>query len=387
MESTTVRGNPILNWIISGKFEKFYTRKVRLAAHASMWLIILILQTILVYVNYNESLSACLAFGLRNMLSIMFFFYFILYFVVPDLILKGRFILGILCLTIPFFVNSLFNYIACVFIQHNLVIQDPVTKKSIETIVNDGVFSVSLLHRTLKGAWFFASAAAPSAVLKLVLDIIRGTIRQLNMERDKVDLELDFLKAQLNPHFLFNTLNNIYTLSLKGDQQASGLILHLSSMMRYTLYESDTPVVLLQNEVDFMRNYTELERVRYGKKANIRFECNEEEIDNQQIGPLLMFPFVENAFKYGQCNAAGKCEILIKIQADGPFVQIEIGNSKNEATMAKSDVGGIGQSNSRKRLELLYPGRHTLNIEDTPDYYKVILSLTLANYNQNGTKN
>lgn len=379
MESTTVRGNPILNWIISGEFEKFYTQKVRLAAHATMWLLILILQTTLVYVNYNESLATCLAFGARNMLGIMFFFYFILYFVVPYFILKGRFILGVICFTIPFFVHSLLNYLTCLFIHNNLVVHDPVTKESVETIVNEGIFGVSLLHRTLKGAWFFASAAAPSAVLKLVLDIIRATIRRLNMERDKVDLELDFLKAQLNPHFLFNTLNNIYTLSLKGDQQASGLILHLSSMMRYTLYESDTPQVLLQNEIDFMRNYTELERVRYGKNADIRFECNEQEISDQQIGPLLMFPFVENAFKYGQSNALGKCEILISIQAKGPQIKIEIGNSKNEETMVKSDVGGIGQSNSRKRLELLYPGRHTLHIEDTTDYYKVILSLTLAN--------
>lgn len=379
MESTTVRGNPILNWIISGEFEKFYTKRVRLAAHASMWLIILILQTILVYANYNESLSACLAFGARNMFSIMFFFYFILYFVVPDLILRGRFIPGIICIAIPFFVNSLFNYITCVFIHNNLTIHDPVTKESIEKIVNEGLFSASLFNRTLKGAWFFATAAAPSMVIKLVLDIIRSTIRRLNIEKDKLDLELDFLKAQLNPHFLFNTLNNIYTLSLKGDQQASGLILHLSSMMRYTLYESDTPQVSLQNEVAFMRNYTELERVRYGKNAEIRFECNDQEINDQQIGPLLMFPFVENAFKHGQSNAAGKCEVLIRIKANGPQVQIEIGNSKNEATIVKREVGGIGQSNSCKRLELLYPGRHTLHIEDTADYYKVILSLTLAN--------
>ncbi|MBV7533805.1 sensor histidine kinase [Chitinophaga sp. sic0106] len=244
-------------------------------------------------------------------------------------------------------------------------------------IIADGAFGKPAIHRMLRGTWAFTTSVAPCIVAKLVLDIIRHITRTLRLEKDRLDMELNFLKSQLNPHFLFNTLNNIYMLSLKGAEQASDLILHLSEMMRYTLYDSDTPMVELQDDVAFLKNYTELERVRYGAKAIIIFEYNEEEVGEQLISPLLMFPFVENAFKYSHVGNDGKCHVAIRISASGSFLTMSVRNSKNSVNNVPKEVGGIGQANSRKRLELLYPGKHQLDIQDEEDTYSVTLSLNL----------
>ncbi|NSL90196.1 sensor histidine kinase [Chitinophaga solisilvae] len=313
------------------------------------------------------------------MLVLVFGFYFIMYFVLPELILKGHYLAGFFGIIFPFFVNSLINYGACLIVYgFSMKVKDQETADTVIKIAKGGFMGVILSTLSPKAMWFYVSAMGPFVVFKMVLDTIRSATRRLRMSRDKLDLELSFLKSQLNPHFLFNTLNNIYTLSLKGAPEASDLILHLSAMMRYTLYESDTQLVYLRDEVEFMRNYTELERIRYGSRADITFEYDEAEIADQKIGPLLMFPFIENAFKYGQVTSDGQCHIHIKIHANGPLLKMSVCNSKGERP-EKKEVGGIGQKNSRKRLELLYPGRHSLLIEDISDKYNVTLSIALSN--------
>jgi histidine kinase len=380
-----MRGNKLLNWISSGEFERFYTHKVRVAAHMTMWLFILIIQFMLVKTAYNESNSVTLAFAVRNVSAPLFFFYFVVYFVIPVLLLKGRIIPGIIGILLALFAYSILSYITCLFVHANLEIRGQATKTYVDKLVASGLFSKYSFQVTMKSLWWYITSVAPCLAINLALNIIRKTTSSLRMERDKLDLELNFLKSQLNPHFLFNTLNNIYTLSLSGNPLASDLILHISGMMRYTLYESDAQLVPLKKEVEFLRNYIELESVRYGPNADIRFECNEDEINEQMIGPLLVFPFVENAFKHGQNNSTGKSLVKVSIKTDGPGLIFEIINSINELKGIKKTVGGIGQANSRKRLELLYPGQHLLTIENTADLYKV--KLIIAYPVNHGTKN
>ncbi|SHM03575.1 Histidine kinase [Chitinophaga jiangningensis] len=366
-----------MRWITSGAFDKFYTRRVSIFAHLLMWFLLYTLHTVILITSFSESLIICQAFALRNVLAIAFCFYFIMYLVVPYFISKGRYIPGIILLVVPVFGYHVINYTCTWLISNYLEITVPSVRQVCNAVLADGIFGKAAYRRMVRGSWPFVSAVAPCIVAKLVLDIIRNITRTLRLEKDRLDMELNFLKSQLNPHFLFNTLNNIYMLSLKGAEQASDLILHLSEMMRYTLYDSDTPLVELQDDVAFLKNYTELERVRYGAKANIIFEYNEEEISDQLISPLLMFPFVENAFKYGHVGNDGQCHVTIRITADGPLLTMSVSNSKNSVNNVPKEVGGIGQANSRKRLELLYPGKHKLDIQDCADTYSVTLSLNL----------
>ncbi len=369
--------NSLTQWIASGAFEKFYTPKVRIVAHVCIWIILYILHVLLVKSNYGESWPVCFIFAFRNIFFIAFSFYFLMYLVIPKWILKGQYILGIIGLIMPLVVYSLSSYYVNVLVLKYLTIHNPYVSNQCRQIVSEGAFTQTAMLRMIRNSWAALTAILPCIVAKLGLDFLRNITRILRLEKDQLDMELNFLKAQLNPHFLFNTLNNIYMLSLKGAEQAPDLILHLSEMMRYTLYESDTAKVDLQHEVAFMRNYTELERVRYGAKANIVFDCNEEEITDQQISPLLMFPFLENAFKYGHVGQDGKCHVLININANGQLVTMSVSNSKSETSNQPKEVGGIGQANSRKRLELLYPEKYTLDIRDEGNIYSVTLSINL----------
>lgn len=370
-----MRKSTLLNRISSGELEQRYTPLVRLAAHTIMWLVILLIQFVLYETSYTEPALAAFLFALRNMLTTAFSFYFVVYYVIPALFRKGGIVAGILCLPVLFIIANLLNYATCRIIYTNALPVDNVTVVTVRQIAESAPLGRFMLNHTLKASWGYVTSAASVIAIKLALDIIRQTTRQLRVERDKLDLELNFLKSQLNPHFLFNTLNNIYTLSLKGSPRASDLILHLAAMMRYTIYESDAPQVPLKKEVEFLRNYIDLERVRYGSDAEVRFECNEEEIKDQEIAPLLIFPFVENAFKHGQAGN-GKCMVQVKINAGSKTIAFQILNSKGDKNTVRRSVGGIGQANSKKRLELLYPDNHQLTIEDLPDQYKVNLILT-----------
>ncbi|MGN6800854.1 MAG: sensor histidine kinase [Ginsengibacter sp.] len=188
-------------------------------------------------------------------------------------------------------------------------------------------------------------------------------------------MERDFLKAQLNPHFLFNTLNSIYALTLRKDDQAPRVITQLSEMMRYTLYESDSQLVPLEKELNYINNYVKLERTRYKQNANIVCEIDDSQVDGHLIAPLLTFTFIENAFKYGLKDRKNGF-VRLFISFEGNTFNFLIGNDKTEQ-LKKTEYGGIGLQNAKKRLQLLYPGKHSLLIKDEGDTFTVELSINL----------
>lgn len=184
--------------------------------------------------------------------------------------------------------------------------------------------------------------------------------------------ELTYLKAQLQPHFFFNTLNNIYSLALIQSKDTAPLVAKLAEMMRYILYKSDEKLVSLKEEVAFLQNYVEVERIRYRSAIKINFET--QGIDEEsKISPLLLLPFIENAFKHG----------IEEEEKDG-FVNIIICKTEDELTLevsnsiakTKENLGGIGLVNVKKRLEILYPNSHLLAIENDGIVYNVNLTLT-----------
>lgn len=209
----------------------------------------------------------------------------------------------------------------------------------------------------------------------------------LSHERDKKELqsqnlasELNFLKSQINPHFLFNTLNNLYALSLKKSDQAPETVLMLSEMMRYMLYECNVEKVPLKKEINYLNNYLELEKIRLGHDFDINFNVHGE-VDDLQIAPLMFIPFIENSFKHGVNNliSDGFVHIDLYITDGKLFMQIK-NNSGHDILKNKvnQNIGGIGLINIKRRLKLIYPNKHKLDINQTENTYSVNLNIQLA---------
>ncbi len=196
----------------------------------------------------------------------------------------------------------------------------------------------------------------------------------IKAEAEKVNAELSFLKAQINPHFLFNTLNNIYTLSLMNSEHTSESIMKLSNIMRYVTDDVTQDFVPLQQDLDCIKNYVDLQKLRLGRKTIVNFEVDGE-VTNQKIAPLILMSFVENTFKYGVSKQIDSA-IGIKIVINSDAVTFECENAVFERPSNLPDrTGGIGIANTKQRLSHLYPEKYTLNIQEADGVFKVKLIL------------
>ena len=179
--------------------------------------------------------------------------------------------------------------------------------------------------------------------------------------------------SQLHPHFFFNTLNNIYSLALKQDKDTATLVAKLAEMMRYMLYKADEKWVLLKEETEFIRNYVDVEHIRY--RAAITINLDMQGIDSQsRIAPMLLLPFIENAFKHGVEEEQQQGFVSIIICKTHKELTLEVQNSIATKT---PQSGGIGLINVKKRLGILYPNRHHLDIQHNQKFYHVSLTLAL----------
>lgn len=200
--------------------------------------------------------------------------------------------------------------------------------------------------------------------------------REAQLEKDKIRLEFDFLKAQISPHFLFNTLNNIYSFSIKSPDKVPDTILRLADLMRYTLYETKSEFVPLTKEISFLDSYMKLQRIRHEADADLTYTVAGEP-DELTIAPLMLIVFVENAFKHGLEASIRVGWVHIELIIDCGTLRLEVANSTSPVEKKRGVVGGIGLSNVRKRLELLYPGRHQLLIIPQTHEYRVNLIIDL----------
>jgi two-component system LytT family sensor kinase len=212
-----------------------------------------------------------------------------------------------------------------------------------------------------------------SSLLKFTTDWFVNERVQRNLESEKKDMELQFLKSQLNPHFLFNSLNNIYSLAYQKSEKTADAILKLSEMMRYMIYESNDSWVELSKEIEYVQSYVELQKLRFKDGAAVEININGE-IDGQKIIPLILISFVENAFKHGVANDT-KDPIKINIIANKKILHFSVTNRKN--TSNKDAMGGVGLNNVERRLQLLYPDRYKLNIVNSATHYTSELMLNL----------
>ena len=301
-----------------------------------------------------------------HLLCQMIFCYPLLYFLVPSFFWKKKYkqficLLLLLWIAVAFFRYAVFTYAYNPIMQELKLYVNPVPM----------VFMNSILQ-TITGPAFISFSFIS---IKFFKDWQQKQKDNFNLQKENSNAELQLLKAQIHPHFLFNTLNNIYSFTLNKSPQAKDIVKKLEDMLHYMIEECEQPLVPVKNEIKIMQDYFELERIRYGNSLDMQVEITGN-YDNKVISPLLMIPFVENSFKHGTSKMLRNPWIKLFIQADENMLHFTLTNSKpaDEITNRK---GGIGLNNVKKRLVLLYPSNHLLTIESTVNTFTVNMQIPL----------
>ncbi len=340
-----------------GKAYHFISR--RIVYHTFFWVVLFLI--LLVWEGTSNGLYFSFTNELINLLFYMVIVYFNLKYLIPQYLYEdkiwtylGLLLLATLVLTPIKLIIFYFKFNQYPALQNNLVTTQ---------------WSQFLLT-------FFITSA--STVGKIISDWTADRRERQELKTKTMQSELKFLKTQINPHFLFNTLNSLYALTLKKSDNAPQIVIQLSEMMRYMLYECNESSVLLSNEVKYIQNYLALERLRQSEGIEINFQVHGD-VSGKKIAPLLFTPFLENSFKHGLNNQIkeGYVNILLEVEDDSLLFFIENSKSSSIPTQSRKRSGGIGLTNLRRRLKILYPDRHKLEIHDTPNSYSVSLEISL----------
>jgi len=213
-----------------------------------------------------------------------------------------------------------------------------------------------------------------STVYNLVAQKIKGDTLSAKVQKENLTSELSFLRSQINPHFLFNVLNNITALVRMKSNDLEPTVMKLSSLMQYMLYETDEEKVVVRSEVEYLQAYMDLQKQRYGDELTllVLFDVKEEW---HTIEPMLLIPFVENAFKHG--GALQHPEIYVSLSVMNSELRFTVKNKFEDSKTIKDKTSGIGLANVKRRLELLYPGKHVLKIDKQTDWFIIDLQITL----------
>jgi two-component system, LytTR family, sensor histidine kinase AlgZ len=292
----------------------------------------------------------------------IFFSYPLVYGAIPHLLLKGKvtlfFLLTLAWGGVGLFIDSGFRSFMLIPLQEAM---------GLDHIVPRGPMASCYLCMT-------TSAASPMIIKFFKLCTIKQREWMLT-QKEKLTAELQLLKAQVHPYFLFNTLNNIYSFSVDQSPKTPGLILKLSSLLSYMLYDCNAEQVRLEKEIEMMKNYIDLEKERYDNKLEISWNV-EGNVRDQFISPLLMLPFLENAFKHGVSEQIENPWLSIDISVKSDILRCKIANSKNE--FATRGETGVGIKNVQKRLDFIYSGSYELKLNDEGNFFVVALMLKLT---------
>lgn len=357
--------------IVNFDFDKYYTPKRRFGIHLSVWLFYTLIIQVGYHLGYRFSLITSILLAVRITVCNIVVFYLLFYFVIPKTINKNKILLFVVSIFLLLEVWLIFNhYFYVLLYKFGVSLDFGALDKIMETTAKKSIIDIIKPKNVLAYIFDILSSISPVLFLKIGFDLSKtyamsvkanNEIERLNYEN--LAIENKFLTAQLNPHFLFNTLNNLYALSIKKSDIAPNFILRLSDIMRYTLYDASVKKISINKEIDFIENYFEMEKMRYPTDYLIEKEIN---VDNPslEIEPLLFFVFIENAFKYG-------------LKSDNPFLKMKLNVKDNNLLFdiqndfllkpnTNNEFRGIGVENIRRRLELLYPNNYKLKIEKSP---------------------
>jgi sensor histidine kinase YesM len=299
----------------------------------------------------------------RALLITMLFSYIIVYFLVPRFYMKKKYIWFGVGVLLAFALSQFVSVIYKVF------------------ELNQTAFQVIGNVKSLR-AGYIRGFGNPPLICGLLLSL--KTLKNWHLEQLKTETlamenasaEIQLLKAQVHPHFLFNTLNNIYAFTLNNKPYAGLLVQKLSGMLNYMVHECDEKLVPIEKEIKLVLDYMDLEKVRYGERLSMQVAITGD-LHQKMIAPLLMIPFVENSFKHGTSQIIGHPWIKMFISVKQHTLRFELENSKPSVTASARETKGIGLNNVQKRLQLIYNGRHRLFINETEEAYRVWLEVDL----------
>ncbi len=346
-------------------------QKLRLLIHLFFWILVLAFYTLL-FGHENRDYPGSFKFVIILLPITMATTYFLNYFLVPRFLLTKKYF--------RFFLYFLYTIIISITLELNAVIF---------SLINISKYGMDQMSPASFNIFYLIAANYLVVFLAVSIKLLNHWYQVQNenllLEKEGMEIELKLkeaelklLKAQIHPHFLFNTLNNLYGLALSGSEKTPDTVLKISSLLDFMLYRSTQPRVKLQEEIAYIKDYIELEKLRYHR---INIEWKEYGgLDDHYIAPMLLQPFIENAFKHGTSHDIQqpwlKVKISIRDHADLTFI---VRNSKSpESQMDQSGyTEGIGLKNVKKRLNILYPGHHRLEIEEAPDEFGIQLELSL----------
>ncbi len=264
---------------------------------------------------------------------------------------------------------------------------------SLTTFTYHGMYYLSTGDWNVAGTWFRGTypqflgimvslsftAVVMVMIVKFTKDWLKDQKRTQELEKEKLETELKFLRSQFNPHFLFNTINSIHFLIEKDSKRASDTLSKFSDLLRYQLYECNEPKIPLKKEVHYLANFVALEKLRVSKNVPVVLDVSEN-VNGAQIAPFILMPFVENAFKHVSKGKQQQNFIRISLEQQEKQIQFTVENSQDTVEPKSRDAvyyGGIGLTNVKRRLDLLYPQQHTLKIDSQNNTYSVQLTIDL----------
>ncbi len=345
------------------------------AAHAFFWMAVLVF-FVLYFGREAESYRQSLLFVTLLLPVALATTYFLTGILVPRYLLPGQYA--------RFGLYAFYTLVASVYLELVVLVLSFIFLAGYEIrAMNPATLDVFGLVVGLYVVVFLAMTANLAARGRR-LQAARAEAEKARLEAELRlrETELARLKSQMHPHFLFNTLNNLYGLTLEGSEAAPDVVLRIAELLDYILYRCERPFVPLAGEVEHLRTYLELERLRYDERVQVSFDVDRG-LPEVCIAPLLFVPLVENSFKHGASRAAGASWIRIRLQATGRNLCFTIENSKPMET-CESEVGkasGIGIENVRRRLALLYPGAHVIDIRNEAEQFSVYLQLPFRECN------
>ena len=293
--------------------------------------------------------------------------HFVVDFLLPKFYFRNRFYMFSFLLALTILVNPILSYLVRTFVVDIYI--DP----------NPAPYSFYNFFATVL---IFVFGLAPLAWFKIAAHLREDLLFHEKLDNDRLkallklkETELKLLKSQLHPHFLFNTLNNLYSLALEKSDKTPDLIIRLGDMLSYIIYDCSSDKVPLTKEIDFIESFIELQKVRY-ESCDILFNI-EGDISNKSIAPMLLHTFIDNSFKHGAAKNPGKSWIKISIESYNGTFDFLIVNNKVQGQENKEKGAGIGIDNTKKRLDYLYRERYELKIDDSGNEYSVFLSLKL----------
>ncbi|GAB4033900.1 hypothetical protein GCM10028774_18480 [Spirosoma jeollabukense] len=351
--------------------------KDQVLVHGLLWIAVTLFQLYIhTWILKGAPWQAYLTVMLFDLPTIIISYYLFASVGLPKLY-SGKRLWVVVCLGLIYTLNTLANYVLYNWIANTYHILTTVPK----AFGNDGFLHALFGKNTLLINWSFTlSTLAIPVAGKIVKDMLMVRTKAAELERDNLKLELQFLQSQIQPHFILNSLNSVYSMVAGTNDEAGSVVLRLSQMLRYALYETANPTISLVREMEFLQEYIGLEAIRQHERTTLSFH-HDGPLEPFQIPPMLLVTFVENAFKHGINSTYRQAWADIRLKTtDAGNLHFRVENSKPSDKIRRNATKrpvGVGIINTQRRLNLLFPDRYTLTISDEADTFTVDLTLQL----------